>query len=441
MLIWVILIVLIGAKFYFAWPTQSFFAGPWAAFWFFLLLLALFMLEGLLVVGMEMRLADLDGVKQIIDAENSSKNHTRVRKRLHGLAQVLSEKFEDFLVGRQIIVLLIVIAIAQLLESLDVGNAQTVFAVPFGKEGAYLATSFLKSFWLSLLLATLLPCWISQLLPQFLADRRALRFGSLPCTRTITQICILMAKLGFGIPAKWFQQLAAKHLDFEDAQRIPTGPSVIFEQMLSREQYYAELHLVQFFIKPDKICVEESIEYVFRNDWTHPHFVSSVRVPKDAVNFKWAPVDLSSPNNNLPRWDDDVKLDINASDGAIQRRAEFVHVLKATIGGIWPNGTRLRVIASYDIIRTQDHLSGSSGEEYRIAAEIDQPTRYLQVTVDKTETPKAIVHIKYYFNASRVRSMILRETGVREGVRKESPNDYFEYLPSGRRVEVDVTLW
>lgn len=148
------------------------------------LLYALFLLEGLQVAGLQLRESALPETLRHIDVRAFQ---PKTRTRLATLATLFEQRFDAFVTGRQILVITTVVTMAALLRTTAVPAEAVAAAVGQRLRAATdVLMPLLNAPLFAFVTATLVPAWISQLLPQFLADRRAfansMRSGGLPST-------------------------------------------------------------------------------------------------------------------------------------------------------------------------------------------------------------------------------------------------------------------
>jgi hypothetical protein len=181
-------------------------------------------------------------------------------------------KFAEFIAGRQICVLVIVVLIAKCIEHLPVPDNSFVFNVMSSKYvliGTYtihdIAYKILNSFIIALALSTLLPCWLAQILPEMLAQKRSIWFTSLwlclPCTR----VAIYINDIGATWPGQFiFNTVKNKYMDLQRTEDIRTGKSAIFERASSSIGHRISRRVVDINVNIENITVEDacSIEYI-----------------------------------------------------------------------------------------------------------------------------------------------------------------------------------
>ena len=209
----------------------------------------LFMLEGLQVAGLKIKDLDSDAIEQFLKSSAVGS-----RDKVFPVYSTFAGNFDGFVTGRQIFVIMTVVANSFLIKSVQ---------LPADIPASGLFNSYVFAFAAS----TLVPAWISQLLPQFMADRRAISFISLPGGRLVLRLAMLLDQIQLGQPAKVMLGLFSGSKGSASAEHIPIGKSTYHEASLNFYGRAKKQHEISFTLgKPT--TVRETITYVFKRGKT-----------------------------------------------------------------------------------------------------------------------------------------------------------------------------
>ena len=182
----------------------------------------LFLLEGLQIAGLQLKEHCEEAILRFL-ASNQMNNDARTLRS----AELYKHGFHSFLAGRQILVIMSVVSIASIINSLKLQPG--MFALVGWSELVTVLNSPVTNF----LLSTLLPAWISQLLPQFIADNRSIGFVSLPGAEWITRLAIQLDRIHASRPAFDLLEWARRSSTFSMREKIHVGRQRFFESLSS----------------------------------------------------------------------------------------------------------------------------------------------------------------------------------------------------------------
>jgi hypothetical protein len=139
------------------------------------LLYFLFMLEGLRISALQIRNLDDKALLNFLRQHYSEYK----RQRLSALVRRFRTYHTEFVIGRQILSIVVVVSLAFTISSLHVDPAHALFdTLNLWRAGwGDYAVNILDSYATVFLTTTLLPCWIGQLLPEFMAYRQGIEFA------------------------------------------------------------------------------------------------------------------------------------------------------------------------------------------------------------------------------------------------------------------------
>lgn len=221
----------------------------------------LFALEGNQVAGIQIKDLEVDAV------ENHLRENGGVSNKVMPAHKTFSTNFDGFVIGRQIFTIMTVVAISFLINSLPIPLAAVLnkFTGLQGFPPTESALDFINGGLFAFLSATLVPAWWCQLLSQFLADGRAIKFLSLPGTSTVVSIAMLLDKLQLGQPARAVYRLLTRKLGGRNV--IPMGRSAYYNTSLNFYGRAKKQHRIKYSLgKSAK--VQEEIDFVFKGGKT-----------------------------------------------------------------------------------------------------------------------------------------------------------------------------
>jgi len=238
------------------------------------LLYSLFVFEGLHHVAMQMHGADHDSVRRFIESNVPSNQQNKVRV----IAARLRDNFNEFLIGRQIGILSVVVMLASVIDSMALThdnllshtiasgfNSMSRWALPsaWGVHSLDIETArsgirvLTESFAITLLLSALLPCWIAQMLPEMLADGHSIRFMRNPFVSIYVSIAIRVARIGAGWPGRYAFLQLHRLLGFIETEHIEVGDAALFEKSSSTLGLAVTDRSIKIIIKKDGSLIED----------------------------------------------------------------------------------------------------------------------------------------------------------------------------------------
>ncbi|MGP9812947.1 hypothetical protein ACTZWT_15680 [Rhodopseudomonas sp. NSM] len=231
--------------------------GSAAVIVYLISLYTLFLSEGVNHSATQLHKTDRDGIYETIRRD---KNYSQ--KRTESLIRFLTftlDRFESFLIGRQIISLSAVALLAIAIErspkvhdELIYSEASKVAAWGFTfasdllpaslkstVDSAHIHTSsffsslFGGEFFSTFLLSALFPCWISQIFPGLLATKGSVRFFTFPGAKPCASAAVLIGQLGAGLPGQFFYNnlVRLKLLGFDNDEHIGIGDASTYSHL------------------------------------------------------------------------------------------------------------------------------------------------------------------------------------------------------------------
>jgi len=277
-------------------------AAGWAAYLVVpalgLALYLLFLLEGLQVAGLRVKESEGERLETLLSQLGYSEKEKQ--SSLH-MFTVFSQNFESFVTGRQVLVIGTVVWLSFILSSVPApAFAPEWLVAAVGPQVARGALDFTTSNVTSFGIATFVPVWLSQLLPQFLADDRPLWFMRLIFARHVVQLAKLLANISAGAPAKALQNLFERIIS-EGTHGIPVKRQALFEAAVDLYGKGLVRHQLSIHLEtPPKI--EEVFEFI----------ISSGPVPSLMYEFA-----LSEPIPN-----NEITISVEMPDGGEELEAK-----------------------------------------------------------------------------------------------------------------------
>lgn len=222
---------------------------------------SLFLLEGLQIAGLQLKEQADDAIEDFLKSTARSREIPQMLR----MTRLFRDSFPAFLAGRQILVIMTVVSMATLLgaQAQDMGYLREYLQGFLGTGPAALLAAWVYHPFSTFLIATLLPAWISQLLPQFAADNRALAFAAMPAGEWITRLSIRLDWLEAGHPARVLLKALQGRDRFNDTDNIQIGRERFYDTAVNyygraRERYRLFIQL------GEKTSYKEDILYRFR---------------------------------------------------------------------------------------------------------------------------------------------------------------------------------
>jgi hypothetical protein len=241
----------------------------------------LFVLEGLIVSAIQIKRLDQEAIDRHIDAE-----YKESANKLRSIISTLKNHFDDFIVGRQLLVIITVVALAFTIDGLAFDQKHALFAwLDLHRAGSGTVAFEIFKFWgTTFLISTLLPCWIAQLLPQFLAEERGVEFVKRPLAKTLTWLSLRISKLGAGAPSHGFFWLIRRLTGrFSSEEKIGVGSAQVFDAQSSYLGFGIRERLIIIEAGQDETTIDDSSIYEFISGNTSHlrHFVKIYLAPEE----------------------------------------------------------------------------------------------------------------------------------------------------------------
>jgi hypothetical protein len=162
------------------------------------MLYLLFLAEGMILVAAQIKPCDKDKVCAFINENFPSHSYT-----LTTIVEILQQSYDNFIIGRQIIAIVTVVSLVLLVGSLNDNPNNLAFSYLNSLHPGAGRTAFnvINHDAVTFLIGTLLPCWICQLLPHFLAEERSFQFSKLPFAKTFIDISVKLSRFEAGWPS------------------------------------------------------------------------------------------------------------------------------------------------------------------------------------------------------------------------------------------------
>ncbi len=231
------------------------------------LLYVLFLLEGLQVAGLLIKDHSEEAIRQYV----TSAGYGSKEKKILNIARIFIGTFDSFVTGRQIMVIMTVVSIATLLASLTIS--------PNFQQGTWLGLNIFREKVVGLLntpvfsfiSSTLFPAWISQLLPQFAADNRAILFVTVPGTKWVMAAASALDKAQAGYPAHWLLRVLQKFGIFNKKEVIAVGRDKFHASAIAFYGRGKESHKITIRLGA-RTKYREELRFVYHRGETHEIF-------------------------------------------------------------------------------------------------------------------------------------------------------------------------
>ena len=214
----------------------------------------LYMLEALQVVALQIQALDRDAIERVLEHHPFGS-----RKEVMPLYEVWNRNLDGFVVGRQISVIMTMVIIAFLLKSMRI----PVETLQVESESLKYVIGFLNSTLFAYIGSTLIPFWYCQLVPQFLADGRAISFLTLPGARLVNGVAMAFDKIQYGYPAWAILNLILRSLKWGPRKYLTVGKRTYHETSLSFYGRAKKRHEISFTLGTPT-TVKEMIAYIFQ---------------------------------------------------------------------------------------------------------------------------------------------------------------------------------
>ena len=389
-------------------------------------------LEGLLAAVTKLRSYG-DG-----DADNFIKNKilNRRSKRLASYIFGVSrtERFANFVSGRQILVMLLAASITLCVTALPISKGFPVFIrhapgwLPDIINGA-----------VDLTVAALIPCWFAQLLPQHLAIDKPFEFSRLLFGHELACLSVRIGDIGAGWPAL-LAEWAVQFFAFSEPENIGISPIRIFDHMVSELGYCIESREIHLKINKNECIVTDKAIFRFVGEpqsviWFSlrlfkPATPKVTSVPEFPVHAELEPKIFNVEISDLPKT------------GA---EAQAIWATKISLSPPLPR-SRDRSLARGSISATYQSLplDYKPSLEELLFVDISTPTQRLRLRLE-IESPCWIMRPKAYVN----RSVALLNFPEAEAAGAAKPEEFnldgdsvwtldIDYPPVGAQVMVPI---
>ena len=226
--------------------------APWSLAWvgaLLALLYLLFLVEGMHGVAAQLEAAGLDSARRFIAQDTSFNGDARARALR--ICESLESRRARFVSGREFVAITAVVSIALIFQALPFDGDALVRALPYALNQRLLlgevVARAMTSVATAILVATLLPFWISQLLPQLLAEQRAVAFLRLVPVETVVRLCIRIGRLQIGAPSSWLEAFIARRSWFGGKRALPVGGARVLHALA----HYFGIYVTQRKIEID----------------------------------------------------------------------------------------------------------------------------------------------------------------------------------------------
>jgi hypothetical protein len=271
-----------------------------------LLLCALFVLEGLRHVASRVKTADPEGLRNYIDAHADELKASYVTK----VVKLLQEKPNQFIAGRQICILIIVVLMAKILEGMQdkhfVLPAFLVSYVPqyfLGMSTHGLIAFPLHNFLITLALATLLPCWIAQIVPELMSQSKSLDFISRFRCYRLAQFAVAVSEVGAAWPGEvLFSILRRRRSDRPEIFEI--GKASLYDRVSASLGARVPDRLITINIRHDALIFKDtsSVEYFSGNRTDVGHIVRTYMKHSEKIKLNEASATAQQADQSKPKF-------------------------------------------------------------------------------------------------------------------------------------------
>jgi len=273
--------------------------SSWLKITFCILLYFLFLLEGLLVVGTQLKSSDDEAITSWLStgvAPNKTAKSLQVYK-------IFRDTFESFVAGRQILVMAIIVGMTICVEHLHIEHYPPAWVDVFLNHWKpltlliwpvhFIFQTPVLSVIASFILITLVPCWLSQLLPQFLADGRSFEFINVfPLTGTAVRMSMAVANIGAGLPGNHAFNLVQNTLKkFTSTEAFGISDRSLFEKLASSIGYHISARKVVITLGSNGYRVADTSEFTYVSG-QHDELVHSIRTPNKGVSVEGIRVEV-----------------------------------------------------------------------------------------------------------------------------------------------------
>ena len=350
---------------------------------FGLLLALMFLLEGLVLALAQLKEADPEIMLALC-----RRHDIRLRTNFSGFFQYASRAYTQFLHGQQLLSIVIVVLLSIITQSFGFPDPPGAKA-----EGWFHSLSvypiLASPFFISLLVAALLPCWVSQLLPQLIAERASLQFATLWVSPWIFWIGASLAQIQAGYPSTFMHDGILRAFSrFRRQIRIPAGEAAIFEAVSSNLGFHvARREIIVTLSNDGMIRVADTAEHEYTTTEIrrarHVFFLNEVGTRPVRSEFGCnitGPMDVNIGNPEIRQ------INVTIEGGAAARIAETLRRLDvlAELSTAIPRPGR----GSERLLFQADYNAGAvvtAGADCVLQFDLSEPTRSLSLRVEEAE--------------------------------------------------------
>jgi hypothetical protein len=349
-----------------------------------LLLYALFVLEGLHHVASRVKTADPEGMRNYIADHADELRATYVTK----VVDLLQKKSKQFIAGRQICILIIIVLMAKIIEDMqDKHFVLPAFLIPYvpdhllGIPTHGLIAFPLHNFLITLTLSTLLPCWIAQIVPELMSENRSLDFISKVRCYRLAQLAVAVSELG----ATWPGDALFSSL----SRRVPAQPEIfeigkasLYERVSASLGARVPDRLITINISHEALRFKDtsSVEYFSGSRTDVGHIVRTYMKHSEKIRLNEASATVQQADQSKPKYG---TLQVITTD-EVSRNVisdEVVFFIEKKLADPIPVKQGNPDIVCYEFVYEADPLS-VDGETYSdFYFDITKPTNRLVIDI------------------------------------------------------------
>lgn len=239
-----------------------------------------------------------------------------------GILPKIFKNYDDIAIGRQIVLLVVIVVLATLIDEMHVPEHNMVSNILcsfdincVNVEGSI--QSVMNGWFTNIVLSALVPCWFAQIPPEMLAGRNAVAFlGRVPASCIWLSFLIKISRIGAGIPGEIIHNNLQKFGQFTP-DNIQLGDKTIFQRAASSFGHHVSKRSISIKSQSNKISITDSsvVEYTSGRHYTLSNSLS-VYLPHSVeiklINFEGT----SPPNLVRTNWSmRTLGSNITSSDG------------------------------------------------------------------------------------------------------------------------------
>jgi hypothetical protein len=359
---------------------------------------SIFLLEGLVVSG-----GKLKDVEDAVIGRYARSYYAKHEEKILNIAEFFRANYAGFLTGQQIITILLIVFLDTAMSFLSVPSDQPQ-ATP--KYYANPAVDWLNSLrgglgdWTlgithngltTFLISTLLLCWVSQLAPGFLSDKREIGFLRLPCTYRFIQFSRVLSAVGVGYPGEAISRLVTRRKAFQNQEHIGISPAEAHRFLSEFFGISVRLLSIRIRISRDAISVTETSEYeIIRGEAMVRKVRGFQHVVRSPVSgpAEFFPIESSSANpailegleikGSIMRSTEDSTTAGETAAEPVGQRTSYSYVFDVTLPGSLPGIDQTLTLA------VPYRLTGprlDRDDRNTLVFEISKPTKVLEILI------------------------------------------------------------